>query len=100
MMARDISHILDPTILALDVGIVCDDWQANLLRLMPKRALLCCARQTGKTLTTALMALHRALYEPGSLTVVVESIATSKRRNVTNDSAAAWQAAQRPSAWR
>lgn len=38
---------------------------------MPKRALLLCSRQSGKTTTTALMALHRALYQASALIVVV-----------------------------
>ena len=71
MMAADIARAVDPSWICADVGIEPDGWQRDLLRLMPKRALLCCARQTGKTLTTALMALHRASSEPKALVIVV-----------------------------
>jgi hypothetical protein len=51
-------------------GIVCDPWQAALLRERPRRALLCCSRQSGKSTITALLALHVASYEPNSLIVL------------------------------
>jgi hypothetical protein len=57
--------------MAIDAGITPDPWQADLMRLNPKRALLLCSRQSGKTTATALMALHRAIYETGALVVIV-----------------------------
>ncbi|MEP0324568.1 terminase large subunit domain-containing protein [Bauldia litoralis] len=71
LIARDLSRHLDPVIFARDCGIEPDPWQAELLRAMPRRALLLCSRQSGKTTTTALMALHRAVYDPGAPIVVV-----------------------------
>src|SRR5512142_2985339 len=71
MMGLDLARALDPALVACDCGITPDDWQRDLLRAMPKRALLLCSRQSGKTTTTAIMALHRALYEPNALVVVV-----------------------------
>jgi hypothetical protein len=71
MIARDLSRALDPVLLARDAGIEPDAWQANLLRDMPRRALLLCSRQSGKSTVTALMALHRAIYEPASLILLV-----------------------------
>ena len=71
MMAVDLARCFDPALIAHDCGLAPDNWQRDLLRTMPKRALLCCARQTGKTTVTALMALHRASYEPNALVVVV-----------------------------
>jgi hypothetical protein len=69
-MAKDISRMIDPVILARDCGYELDPWQANLLREMPRRALLCCSRQSGKSLVTALIALWSALYEAPALIVI------------------------------
>jgi Terminase large subunit, T4likevirus-type, N-terminal len=69
-LAGDLARAFDPVLLARDCGIEPDDWQAALLRLQPKRCVLCCSRQAGKSLTSALLGLHKALYSPGSLTVI------------------------------
>src|SRR5215208_3810628 len=71
MIARDLSRALDPVLLASDCGIVCDPWQAKLMRERPRRALLLCSRQSGKSTVTALLALWTAIYEPPSLIVIV-----------------------------
>jgi hypothetical protein len=44
----------------------CDPWQRALLRSDAQRVLLNIARQLGKFTTTAVLALHRALYRPGA----------------------------------
>jgi hypothetical protein len=71
MMARDLARCLDPVLLARDVGIEPDSWQAKLLRERPRRSLLLCARQTGKSTTTALTAIWTAIYEAPALIVIV-----------------------------
>jgi len=71
MMSKDLSRALDPVLLARDCGIEPDPWQAALLRDRPRRALLCCARQTGKSLCTALLALWTALYEAPALVAIL-----------------------------
>lgn len=71
MMARDLARALDPVLLARDCHIEPDDWQADLLRSEAKRMLLLCARQTGKTTTTSLMALDTALHQPKSLVLIL-----------------------------
>ena len=71
MMGFDIAHAVDPVLFARSCGITPDNWQAKLLRDQPPRALLCCSRQSGKTTVAGLMGLHRALYEAGSLVLVV-----------------------------
>ena len=38
---------------------------------MPRRALLCCSRQSGKSTVSGLIALHTALYQPGALVLLV-----------------------------
>jgi hypothetical protein len=49
------------------LGIVPDDWQEKLLRSTSDRVLLNCCRQSGKSTMSGVIALHRALYHPGSL---------------------------------
>jgi hypothetical protein len=44
-----------------------DPWQHALLRSTSDRVLLNCCRQSGKSTMTGILALHRALYYPGSL---------------------------------
>ena len=71
MMALDLARALDPCLIAHDVGITPDQWQADLLALTALRLLLLCARQTGKTTTTGIIALGTALYKPASLTLIL-----------------------------
>src|SRR5215210_8589843 len=52
---------------ARSLGIKPDAWQEELLRSTPDRVLLNCCRQSGKSTMSAVVALHRALYHPGSL---------------------------------
>ena len=48
-----------------------DPWQARVMRSPAKRVLLNCSRQAGKSTTTAIIGLHRALYHPRSLVLLV-----------------------------
>ena len=58
--------------MAADCGLPeLDDWQATALRRHAKRSLWLCSRQCGKSTTAALSTLHTALYEPGSLCLMV-----------------------------
>ena len=52
-------------------GLELDPRQRELLGAAGRRVLLNCARQWGKSTMTAVKAIHRALYEPGSLTLVI-----------------------------
>lgn len=70
-MARDLSRAFDPVLFASDCGLRPDPWQADLLRAMPKRSLLLCSRQSGKSTVTALSALWSAIYEAPALVVLV-----------------------------
>jgi hypothetical protein len=70
MMAADLSRALDPVLMAQDCGINPDLWQAALLRGQPKRAALLCSRQSGKTTTTSLIALHTAIYQAPALVLL------------------------------
>jgi hypothetical protein len=48
-----------------------DPWQQELLRSESPRILLNCSRQSGKSTMAAILALHQALYEPGSLVLIL-----------------------------
>ena len=71
MMAQDLARALDPCLIAHDVGIEPDAWQAELLRAKPTRALLLCSRQSGKSTVTALTALDTAIYDAPALVLLV-----------------------------
>jgi hypothetical protein len=63
----DLRLALDRVSFAEKLGIVPDPWQEALLRSTADRTLLKCCRQSGKSTISAVLALHRALYHPGSL---------------------------------
>jgi hypothetical protein len=48
-----------------------DPWQERLLSSEAPRVLMNCARQTGKSTTAGVLALHRALHVPGSLVLIL-----------------------------
>src|SRR5215217_3394818 len=66
-LAGDLRLALDRVAFAEKLGIVPDGWQGDFLRSSADRVLLNCSRQSGKSTMSALIALHRALYHPGSL---------------------------------
>ena len=70
-IASDLARALDPVLLAEQVGIVPDPWQANVLRSSASRLLLNCSRQSGKSTITSILALHTALYTSGSLVLLL-----------------------------
>jgi Terminase large subunit, T4likevirus-type, N-terminal len=53
------------------LGIAPDPWQAELLRSDSPRILLNCSRQSGKSTMASVLALHKALVEPGSLILIL-----------------------------
>lgn len=66
-VAQDLALALDRVAFARALGMEPDPWQEDLLRSEASRALLLCSRQTGKSTTSAVLALHQALYFPPSL---------------------------------
>jgi len=70
-LAADLSLALDPVRMARAAGTEPDPWQAQLLRSTSRRLLLNCSRQSGKSLTTGILAMHVALYEPGALVLLL-----------------------------
>lgn len=70
-MAIELRCALDPVAFAIErLGFEPDPWQAEALRLSGDDTLLNCSRQAGKSTTTAIFALHCAIYKPGSLTLL------------------------------
>jgi hypothetical protein len=66
-LRNDLKLALDRSALAREVGIEADPWHEDLLRSSSNRVLLNCCRQSGKATISSVIALHRALYYPGSL---------------------------------
>jgi hypothetical protein len=70
-LAHDLALALDGVTFARAAGIEPDPWQARLLRSPRRQIMLNCSRQAGKSTSTALLALHTALYEPGALILLL-----------------------------
>jgi hypothetical protein len=66
-LREDLRLALDRAAFARALGLEPEPWQERLLRSSSDRVLLNCCRQSGKSTMTGLIALHRALYHPGSL---------------------------------
>lgn len=72
MLATDLIHALDPVCFAREaLNFDPDSWQMRALRWSGRRLLLNCCRQSGKSTTAAILGLHRALFYPGSLVLLV-----------------------------
>src|SRR6516165_3015372 len=78
-IGRGLCWALDAVPFAEDrLGLVLDAWQAQLLRSQSRWILLNCCRQSGKSTTTAIVALHTAIYDPGIVLCVSPSLRQSK----------------------
>jgi hypothetical protein len=72
MLRRDLLWALDPVRFAREaLGFHPDSSQARVLRSTGVRLLLNCTRQWGKSTTAAALALHKALYYPDCLILLV-----------------------------
>lgn len=71
MIAADLAAGLDPVVLADHAGIRPDPWQRDVLRSGSARQLLNCSRQSGKSTIAAIVAVHGAVYDPGSLQILL-----------------------------
>jgi len=69
--AADLARALNPVLLAEQAGVLPDPWQADVLRSIAPRLLLNCSRQSGKSTITSILAIHTALYTPGSLVLLL-----------------------------
>ena len=71
-LSDDLRLALDPVAFASQIlDIEPDEWQAQVLRYEGKRIILNCSRQSGKSLTSAIKALHLSIYQPGKLILLV-----------------------------
>lgn len=70
-LAGDLACALDPVAFAERIGIEPDAWQADGLRSLSPRMLLNCSRQSGKSTTTAIVALHTSIYQPDALVLLL-----------------------------
>ncbi len=78
-IGRGLCWALDAVPFAEDrLGFVPDGWQAQLLRSRSQWILLNCCRQSGKSTTTAIVALHQAIYDPGLVLCVSPSLRQSR----------------------
>ena len=71
MLPADLAVALDPALLARRVGVDPDPWQARLLRSRAKNILVNCSRQSGKSTTCGVLAVHTAVYDPGALVLLL-----------------------------
>jgi len=72
MIAADLAMALDAVAFARNgLGFEPDTWQADVLRWPGRRLLMNCSRQSGKSTTAAILALHEALYAAASLVLLV-----------------------------
>jgi hypothetical protein len=65
MFSHDLARALDPDEFAVDCGLTLDPWQSRLMDSTSRKVLLLCSRQSGKSTSTALLALWTAVHEPG-----------------------------------
>lgn len=71
-LLKDLAYGLDPVAFAQNrLRFVCDEWQIRLLKSTASQIALNVCRQGGKSTSVAVLALHTALYTPGSLTLLV-----------------------------
>jgi len=71
MLIDDLKHSLLPSFFAQTLGFKPDDWQKKVLDSNSKRIILNCSRQSGKSTTTSIIALHTAIYRPSSLILLI-----------------------------
>lgn len=70
-LAGTMAGALDPVSFARGLGFEPEPWQSKLLRSHAKRMLVRCCRQSGKTTTTSVKALHVAMHNPGRDVLII-----------------------------
>jgi hypothetical protein len=71
-LKADLEYALDPVKFAVErLNFQPDPWQERLLRSTEPRVILNCSRQSGKSTTTAILALHRVVYHPDELVLLI-----------------------------
>src|SRR4051794_25143561 len=61
---------LDPAAMFRATGREPDPWQVDFLRSDAPRVLMLAHRQAGKSSVVSIKALHKAVFEPGSLVLI------------------------------
>jgi len=77
-LARDLRRALTPASIMIEAGFTPDTWQADLMVSEHPRHLLCCSRQSGKSTTTAALAVQTMIFDPGLVLAVAPSERQSK----------------------
>jgi hypothetical protein len=74
-LADDLVLAMDPTVMARRLpelaGADLDPWQVEFLRSADERIILNIGRQLGKSTMTGVLTMHTAIYEPGSLSLLL-----------------------------
>src|ERR1035437_1976067 len=69
---RQLAAALDPVAFAKEaLGFVADERQKALLRTSEPQVILNCSRQSGKSTVCAIKALHRSVFSPDSLILLI-----------------------------
>jgi len=68
---KDLSLAINPVKFAQSLGIEPDSWQRSVLLSTSNRIIMLCCRQSGKSLTAALLALWTALYNDNQLILLL-----------------------------
>lgn len=69
---RPLRQTLAPATWASEAfGLKLDPWQADAMKARDKRLLFLASRQSGKSTLAALMALHRVIFRPRSLVLLI-----------------------------
>lgn len=62
---------LDPSLILVAQGLPPDPWQRTFLLAEDRVLMLCCSRGAGKSRVTSAKALHRAVFYPNSLVLII-----------------------------
>jgi Terminase large subunit, T4likevirus-type, N-terminal len=73
VLARDLLRALDPVSLCSAIGMEPDPWQVDALRSKHPRQLWNCCRQSGKSTTASVVAVHQADTVPNSVVLIVSA---------------------------
>src|SRR6266702_4841301 len=68
---RFMAMALDPGAILRARGLTVDRWQTDVLLSRERQLLLNCCRQAGKSTVVSALALHTALFQPPSLTLIL-----------------------------
>jgi hypothetical protein len=66
-----IAAAIDPSLILKSMNLDADPWQRDLLLCQDRQIILNCCRQAGKSRTVSALALHTAIFTPGSLTLIL-----------------------------